>query len=162
MNVRDKRPLNRSLLDRLLDDNPGVSTEPPLPASQAARELRAAVRRDLEALLNCRRRAAEPPPALTALDTSLVDYGLPDFSGANMSSPDSRVELTRLIENTIRKYETRFKTVRVELLDNAEPLDRTLRFRIDGVLYAEPTPEPIVFDSTLEPATGSVQIKGEN
>ena len=37
-----------------------------------------------------------------------------------------------------------------------------LRFRIDGVLYAEPTPEPIVFDSTLEPATGSVQIKGDN
>jgi type VI secretion system protein ImpF len=47
------------------------------------------------------------------------------------------------------------------MLDNAEPLDRTLRFRIDATLYAEPAPEPVVFDSSLQPATGDVHVRGK-
>jgi type VI secretion system protein ImpF len=46
------------------------------------------------------------------------------------------------------------------MLENSNPLDRTLRFRIDALLYAEPAPEPVVFDSAMEPATGNVEIKG--
>ena len=46
------------------------------------------------------------------------------------------------------------------MLHDAGPLDRTLRFRIDGLLRAEPAPEPVVFDSALQPATGNVEVKG--
>jgi type VI secretion system protein ImpF len=35
-----------------------------------------------------------------------------------------------------------------------------LRFRIDALLQAEPAPEPIVFDSALQPVTGNVEVKG--
>jgi type VI secretion system protein ImpF len=48
----------------------------------------------------------------------------------------------------------------VTLLTNAEPLDRTLRFRIDALLYADPAPEPVVFDSVVQQATGEVEVKG--
>jgi type VI secretion system protein ImpF len=68
--------------------------------------------------------------------------------------------LCRLIENVLRACESRFQTVQVRLLDNAEPLDRTLRFRIDALLYANPAPEPVVFDSALQPVSQEFEIKG--
>ncbi len=152
--------LKSSLLDRLLDYNPGVEKDPPISPAQAMRELHHSVRRDLETLLNTRCRFTKIPPGLPELEQSLVNYGIPDFTGANLASPASREQFRRIIEAVIRKYEPRFKTVRVTLLDNAELLDRTLRFRIDALVYAEPAPEPVVFDSLLEPVSRSVEVKG--
>lgn len=157
--MSDSTPLSLSILDRLLDDNPGVQAEVAPTPEQTQRDLHQAVRRDLEALLNSRRRVASYPPSMHELDRSLVNYGIPDFTGASLSSPDSRAQFVRVIEATIRRYEPRFKSVKVALLDNVEPLDRTLRFRIDGVIYAEPAPEVVVFDSALEPVTGNVEVK---
>lgn len=151
--------LSLSIIDRLLDDNPGVQREVQPTPEQTQRDLHLAVRRDLEALLNTRQRIAAPPAALKELEQSLVNYGIPDFTGMNLSSADNRLKFVRLIEAVVRRYEPRFKSVRVTLLDNAEPLDRTLRFRIDAVVYAEPTPEKVVFDSALEPATGNVEVR---
>ena len=153
------KSLNPSLLDRLLDDNPGVEKEASITPQQSLRNLHQSVRRDLEALLNTRRRCGSYPMQLKELDKSLVNYGIPDFTGANLSSPDSRSEFVAVIESVIRRYEPRFKSVRATLLDNVEPLDRTLRFRIDAVVYAEPAPESLVFDSSLEPVTGNVELK---
>jgi type VI secretion system protein ImpF len=151
--------LNPSLLDRLLDDNPGIQQEVTVTPQQSLRNLHQAVRRDLEVLLNTRRRCATYPAHLKELDKSLVNYGIPDFTGANLSSQESRSQFVRVIETVIRRYEPRFKSVRATLLDNVEPLDRTLRFRIDAVVYAEPAPENLVFDSSLEPVTGNVELK---
>jgi type VI secretion system protein ImpF len=157
--VETIRSLNPSLLDRLLDDNPGVQQEPPTLPQEALRNLHQSVRRDLEALLNTRQRCGTYPAALKELDKSLVNYGIPDFTGSNLSSPEGRMQFVRSIESVIRRYEPRFKSIRVTLLDNVEPLDRTLRFRVDAVVYAEPAPEAVVFDSSLEPVTGNVEVK---
>ncbi len=157
--VTSTQSLNPSILDRLLDDNPAVQREPPVSPAQALRELHRAVRRDLEDLLNTRRRPLEYPPELSELEKSLVNYGIPDLAGANLSSDESREQFRRIVESVIRAYEPRFKNVRVTLLENAEPLDRTLRFRIDAVVYAEPAPERVVFDSLLEPVTRSVEVR---
>jgi type VI secretion system protein ImpF len=78
----------------------------------------------------------------------------------NVATEGGRDRLRGLIEKVIRTYEPRFKSVRVELLENVEAFDRTLRFRVDGMLHAEPAPEPVVFDSALEPSTGSFEVKG--
>lgn len=155
----DSKPLNLSVLDRLLDDDPRVPSDPPPTPAQTYRDFHAAIRRDLEALLNTRQRVAALPGGLPELQQSLVNYGIPDFTGSNLSSSDSRLQFVRIIEAVIRRYEPRFKSVRVTLLDNAEPLDRTLRFRIDAVVYAEPSPENLIFDSSLEPVTGTVEVK---
>jgi type VI secretion system protein ImpF len=157
--MENVQSLNPSLLDRLLDDNPGVQQEAPITAQQSLRNLHQAVRRDLEALLNTRRRCGTYPPQLKELDKSLVNYGIADFAGANLSSTESRSQFVRMLESAIRRYEPRFKSIRATLLDNVEPLDRTLRFRIDAVVYAEPAPENLVFDSSLEPVTGTVELK---
>jgi type VI secretion system protein ImpF len=47
------------------------------------------------------------------------------------------------------------------MLANRDETDRTLRFRIDAMLYAEPAPEPVIFDSELEPLTNSFSVASE-
>ena len=158
--IKRDQPLLPSVLDRLLDDEPESTREAARNQAQLLRDLKVSVRRDLQNLLNTRRRLLTWPPNLDELEKSLVNYGIPDFTGSNMAAVKDREELCRVIQGVIRRFEPRFKSVTVQLLTNAEPLDRTLRFRIDAMLYADPAPEPVVFDSALEPTTGTVVITG--
>jgi type VI secretion system protein ImpF len=148
-----------SLLDRLLDDEPGVSREPPQSRHQVIGQMKQSVNRDLENLLNTRRRFMSAPVDLPELEHSLVQYGLPDFTGRAMASAEAREEFRLTMEKTLRACEPRFKTVSVTLLDSDETLYRTLRFRIDALMYADPAPVELVFDSTLEPLTGAFKIE---
>jgi type VI secretion system protein ImpF len=158
--IKAEQPLLPSVLDRLLDDDPGLSREPAKNRHQVLRELKQAVRRDLENLLNTRARCQSGPPHLKELKQSLIQYGLPDFAGAGLGDAQDREAICKILQTVIRQGEPRFKTVAVQLLGEDEPLDRTLRFRIDALLIADPAPEPIVFDSILKPATGDFEVKG--
>ena len=157
--IRDDQPLVPSILDRLIDTEPQVSRETPKSRSQVLRELKDSVRRDLENLLNTRWRSFSWPPNLDELDISVVNYGIPDFTGANMSLASEREELRRTLEKIIKRFEPRFKTVKVSIVKNKDEFDRTLRFRIDALLYAEPAPEPVVFDSQLQPAATTFEVR---
>jgi type VI secretion system protein ImpF len=154
------QPLLPSVLDRLLDDEPDIRRDPAQSPHQLLREVKQAVRRDLQNLLNTRRRCLPLPPNLTELEESLVNYGMPDFTEVNMGSGEGRQRLRQILEEVIRRCEPRFKTVSVQLLESEDPLDRTLRFRVDALLYAVPAPEPVAFDTTLETATGTVEVRG--
>jgi type VI secretion system protein ImpF len=160
--VREDQMLIPSVLDRLIDEEPENTREAPRSRNQVLRDLRQSVRRDLEDLLNTRWRCVAWPPNLDELETSLVNYGIPDFTGSMMNSPEDREDFRNIIEQTVRRFEPRFKTVRVEMLKNADRTDRTMRFRIDALMYAEPAPEPVVFDSQLEPTTRTFEVKGSN
>ena len=122
------QPLQPSVLDRLLDDQPDKSVDPPKSRGQSLAELRAAVRRDLEILLNTRHRCRSWHSDLKELKGSLVNYGIPEFTSANMASDTTREEFRFAIEEVIKRCEPRFQTVEVVLLDNADRLDRTIRF----------------------------------
>jgi type VI secretion system protein ImpF len=149
-----------SVLDRLIDDDPAATRDPPKSRGQALRELKQNLRRDLENLLNTRWRCQSWPENLDELELSLVNYGIPDITGANLGYAEQREKYRQTLERVIRHFEPRFKSLSVEMLDNSERLDRTMRFRIDALMHAEPAPEPVVFDSALQPATGSFEIKG--
>lgn len=157
-----EQPLVPSVLDRLIDDEPGNQQEAPRSRSQVLRELKLSVRRDLENLLNTRWRCVSWPKDLTELERSMVSYGLPDLTGADVGSAEGRAGFRRLVEHVILRFEPRFKSVSVELVEGQDPSDRILRFRIDALLYAEPAPEPVIFDSTLEPTSGAVAVRGAN
>jgi type VI secretion system protein ImpF len=149
-----------SVLDRLQDDEPNQSRDVPKSRSDTLVDLKQSIRHDLENLLNSRRRGVTWPAHLTELARSLVNYGLPDLTGLDTATADSREELRRTLETVIRTFEPRFKSVRVHVLENAETLDRTLRFRIDALVRVDPVPEPVVYDSTVEPVVGSFEIRG--
>ena len=145
------QPLVVSVLDRLLDDDVQTGIEPVKSRGQYLTDLRNALRRDIEALLNTHQSWLAPPPDLTELETSLIDYGLPHFLGLQVASDAAREQFRAEVEALLRRFEPRFTRVTVSLLDKSDNLDRTLRFRIDALVYAEPDLEPVSFDSMLEP-----------
>jgi type VI secretion system protein ImpF len=152
-------PVLLSVLDRLLDDEPETSSEAPRNARQTMRELKAAVRRDLENLLNTRQRWRGWPRGLDQLERSLLNYGVPDLTGASLASSRAREEFLRSLEAVIRRCEPRFKTVKVVFAADKESVDRSLRFRIEALLHADPVPESVVFDSRLEPVTRMFELE---
>ncbi|HWA63949.1 MAG TPA: type VI secretion system baseplate subunit TssE [Caulobacteraceae bacterium] len=156
------RPVNLlpSVLDRLIDDHPDSPHDPPKSRPQQLASLRDSVRRDLEALLNHHRRCLSPPPGLGELDLSVVEYGAPDFLSLFAGEESFREQFRRSLEDIIRRYEPRFVSVKVTIKHMGDSVDRTLKFRIDAMMYAEPAPEPVSFDSRLDPASQAFAVSG--
>jgi len=152
-------PVTLSVLDRLIDQEPERKLEPPLTRSQSLRELKTALRRDLEWLLNSRRTIEESPPSLKELERSLYNYGLPDVSSLYLRSSNDQESLLKAIRTAINYFEPRLMNIKVTL----EPVGndtRVLRFGIDGFLRMDPAPEHVFFDTLLEPMSGQYQVKG--
>lgn len=146
-----------SVLDRLLDDEPALHREPPVPPHEAVRRVVQAVRRDLEWLLNTR--LTWVSDALASAEhaaRSIATYGLPDYSTENLNDADARSRLRRAIEKAIAVFEPRL----VQVVVTPEPLrehERTMRFRIEAVLHVDPVREPVTFDTVLDTG-GSAQV----
>jgi len=157
--IDKKKKLRPSILDRLIDNDPGNTVEKDSDQHQKLKELRNSVRRDLENLLNTRIRMVEPADEYTELKKSLLNYGLPDLATVNISDKIKQKEFINHLESILIGFEPRFKTVKVNFMENADSLDRSLRFRIDATLYADPSPEVVVFDSVLEPVTRTVNVE---
>ena len=157
--IDKKKKLRPSILDRLIDNDRENSIEVDPDQHQRLKELRHSVRRDLENLLNTRFRMIEPDTDLIEVQNSLLNYGLPDLATVNITDTEKRHEFIQHLESILIAYEPRFKSVKITHMENTDTLDRTLRFRIDAVLYADPSPEIVVFDSVLEPVTRSVNVE---
>jgi type VI secretion system protein ImpF len=157
--VDKNKKLRPSILDRLLDDEPHNQSESDLGQHQLVKQLRNSVRRDLESLLNTRYHVIKPPDDLYEVDKSLLNYGLPDLATINIIDSKKRDEFTAKLQKTLVEFEPRFKSVKVSYIDNKDSTDRTLRFRIDAVIYADPLPQVVVFDSILESVTRTVSVK---
>jgi type VI secretion system protein ImpF len=157
--IDKSKELRPSLLDRLIDHEPHTQVASEIGATQRVRELRMSVKRDLESLLNTRFRLVEPPDDMPELAHSLLNYGMPDLATINVTSVDKRTEFVRTLERIIRSYEPRFKSVKIIPRENKETKDRTLRFRIEATLYADPAPEVVIFDSELDPVSRVVNVE---
>jgi len=147
------------LLDRLLDADPDAPEPPPPSAALALERLRAGVRRDMEALLNARRRRQPLPPELTELRISPVNYGIPDATSGTYAVAERREALAREVELTIRRFEPRLTDIRVTLLGGENDLGRALRLKVEATLRADPVPEPVSFETLLEPVTRDVTVR---
>lgn len=150
----EDEPLRASILDRLQGDGGHGKFS----GRQTVSQLIDSVHLSLENLLNTRWRVTAWPPVLGELKRSLVNYGIPDFTGVNMSAAVDRKYFGKLLEEAIRLHEPRFKKVQVEVLDVADRLDRTLRFRIDAELFATPDPIPVKFDSQVDPTSHRIRV----
>jgi type VI secretion system protein ImpF len=147
------------LLDRLLDADPDAPEEPAPSAAEALERLHQAVRRDVESLLNARRRRVPLPSILSELPTSIINYGIPDPASGAYAVPELRAALVREVEATIRRFEPRLTKVTVELVGKDDGLGGTLRMKVDAVLRADPVPEPVSFETLLEPVTRDVTVR---
>jgi type VI secretion system protein ImpF len=160
--VDKAKKLRPSVLDRLLDNDPGNARERDVDQHQKLKQLRNSVRRDLEDMLNTRFRVVEPASEFRELQKSLLNYGLPDLATINIFDKMKRQEFIDHLETLLTEFEPRFKSVKINFMENSNTADKTLRFKIDAVLYADPSPEVVVFDSTLEPVTRTVNVEDTN
>lgn len=147
-----------SIVDRLLDFEPRVSSEAPKSRSQGLRELKQSVRRDLEWLLNTRHSAEKVPDGLEEVNKSIAVYGLPDFTGLSSKNIDDRKSLIRNIETALKNFEPRFMNLKVALVESDEQ-ERGVKFQIQAILRIEPTPEPVVFDTVLQVGSGEFKVE---
>lgn len=149
-----------SVLDRLIDNDPKTNSEVPPTRPQAMRELKAALKRDLEWLLNTRQYPEPLGEGAKELLQSLVHYGLPDICSLGTHSAGDHRRLLRMMEAALTTYEPRLENIKVTL----EPValnSRSLKFVIDAFLRVDPAPEHVSFDTVLELTSGEYQVKGD-
>ena len=151
------RRVDGSVLDRLLGDP--APTPDPRAGRDPLGELRQAVHRDLEALLNARRPWRSIPSGCAAAQGSSLSFGVPDFTSGGLNHRDDREALRHEIELTIRRHEPRLTQVKVRLRDEPDRLRAVLRFRIEAVLRVEPMVAPIAFDTAVHAATAAMVLQ---
>jgi type VI secretion system protein ImpF len=159
----DDLTVTQSVLDRLIDREPNLASDPSITRAQSIRQLKASLRRDMEWLLNTRRNAEEPEPdTMTEVARSLYSYGLPDFTRFSSGSSRDRNQLILELESTVAMFEPRLRDIRVTLLDDTDTkVTRAVHFQIEGMLQMDPAPEQVSFDTVLQLNSGEYQIRGD-
>ena len=141
----------RSLTERLSaerDDDPRGGMH-----YLSAGDLRNAVSRDLETLLNTRSESARlVGDAFPESRDSALTYGLPDFSSFSLLGSHDRDRVKRTLERTIAQHERRLSRVRVAL-EPPVAHERALRFRVDALLGLGDDREKVRFDAVLQLST---------
>ena len=121
-------------------------------------QMRDAVARDLERLLNAR----------TALNfdsmsmgqhtrRSVFCFGVRDFVGRVLSSSDDRRHISRSLSHAIETHEPLLKQVVVDFNDDHLSAS-SLRFTIRALLVLRPTKENVSFDAELQPALSKYRV----
>jgi type VI secretion system protein ImpF len=153
--------VTQSILERLIDLQPNSGVETPPTRAQSVRQLKAALRRDLEWLLNTRRTPDPAGEEYRETSKSLFNYGLPDITSFNWESARDRTRLARFIEDVVHTYEPRIGRLRVVPIEADAGNRHILRFQIEGMLEMDPAPEHVSFDTVLQLTSGEYQVKGE-
>lgn len=147
-----------TIIDRLIDDNPEQRMEPAQSRLEDLTELRQALLRDLDSLLNTRQPAISTRYKLAT--DSVIAYGLPDFTHLSVKSPQDQALIRLATQNVITKFEPRLTQVQVSL-ETDEINERAIRLRVTAQLLVEPVPLPVTFDALLEPLTGHYTLSAK-
>ncbi len=105
--------ITQSVLDRLIDEDPKSSQDPPKSRSVSLEELKRSVRRDLEWLLNTKCFHEDLDGGLEESVRSVAFYGLPDFTAASVKNPNDQKQMAKALETAIRNFEPRFADLKV-------------------------------------------------
>ena len=132
-------PVTLSVLDRLIDRDPKNSAEVPLTRAQSLRELKLALKRDLEWLLNTRRTIEPAPDSARETVRSVYQYGFADITSKSVLSTRDHSDIIRDMESSIAIFEPRLKRAKVRM-EAVEGSYRSLKFVIEGLLCMDSAP----------------------
>ncbi|MEJ2455369.1 MAG: type VI secretion system baseplate subunit TssE [Candidatus Thiodiazotropha sp.] len=153
--------LQPSLLDRLLDDEPGKRRESHDKRVISMRRLRQCVLRDLAWLLNTTHLAStEDLNATPAVARSVLNYGIGELSGQLVSSMDFG-RLEHALRQSILDFEPRIlpQSLRVRpLREPAQESHNRLVFEIEGQLWAVPAPSHLLLRTEIDLDEGEVTL----
>jgi type VI secretion system protein ImpF len=150
--------LRATVLDRLTGSHGATSSY----GSVRLRELKQALTRDLDWLLNTRVWWPGDFGHLEEAGKSILTYGIPDLTSYSWASADDRKDVCRRLEEAIKTFEPRLlkRSVKIAFVETEASDDFRIRLRVDAVLHVEPYTEPVSFDTDIEVDTGAVEVKG--
>jgi type VI secretion system protein ImpF len=159
--LRPQERLQPSLLDRITDLRPDQPQPETLTPVMTLRELRTAVLRDLNWLLNATNLASAQDLSLyPQVARSVVNFGLPSLAGSSYSGTDI-IGLERAIRQAIWDFEPRIlrNSVKVQAIrPKSRPRPNLLMFEITGELWAYPVPEHLVLRTELDLEEGKISL----
>jgi type VI secretion system protein ImpF len=153
--------LQPSLLDRLIDDEPGKHRESQDKRVISMRRLRQLVLRDLTWLLNTTHLAAtEDLEDYPAVSHSVLNYGVSELSGRLVSSMDQN-QLEHALRQAILDFEPRILPNSLRIRTLREPSQEShnrLVFEIEGQLWALPAPAHLLIRTEIDLDEADVTI----
>ncbi|MGQ7932632.1 type VI secretion system baseplate subunit TssE [Paraburkholderia sp. D1E] len=155
-----KERLQPSLLDRLTDDEPDNTQESRERRVLSMRTLRQAVLRDLAWLFNSNGIGIlQDLEAFPLAAQSVINYGIPDFSGQTASGIDIE-GVARRMRQAIWDFEPRIlrNTVQVRPIEFDQSSHNQLVFELEGELWGQPVPERLFLKTELDLEMGEIRV----
>lgn len=152
------------LLDRLTDDNPGQTRDSTANRDFSLETLREAVARDLSWLMNTTQLSVtQELTDYPLVEESVLNYGIADLAGKNISGLDS-FRLQQHLKRSILRFEPRLfgDTLEVRLVPQIKSKSHNcFTFEIEGELAAGPMPEKLLLRTRVDLENGSVSMVEE-
>lgn len=162
--------LQPSLLDRLIDPDPRQTNEPVNARVLTRQQLRQAVLRDLSWLFN----ATRPEPELGSerraerqlwqvnelARRSVLNFGMPAFSGQTLSSVDIPT-IRRAVAECIKTFEPRIDplTLEVDVKVDHDNHHNTMQMTIRGFMWNQPVPLELLLAADVDFETGTTRLR---
>lgn len=151
------------LLERLIDDDPASADDSRERRVISLRRYRQSVLQDIEWLLNTRGHGvSELLEQFSQARRSVLNYGLPDFEGLSISTVGVRA-IEQAIQRAIQTFEPRVQggSLRVRAVEARQDAysPSALVLEIQGVLWAQPIPEPLYVRTEIDLETGQCHVK---
>jgi len=141
------------LFDRLIDQEPMDLNETRPMRGYSPSLLVESVRQEVERLLYSR---IETEPVLPSGLRTVLDYGVPDWSGFFPPSQENQRRLKETITESLRVFEPRLRRVQVEVGRVHE--QNALQVRINAMLYVEPVSEMVSFSVVIKDRDSSIEV----
>ena len=152
-----EKKVRASILDRLLDDEPGAGPERPPFRVQTRGKFARSLIRDLTWLLNTR--CTERFDVGDVGPRSVLDFGVDDYTHLAPASFYDQRQVSRYLREALAAFEPRLKVRRLDL-DRVEGKHTLCNVYVEAILLAEGIREPVSFRAVFDTTDGSVQVHG--
>lgn len=154
--------LQPSLLDRLTDNDPTNQNESREQRVMSLDQIRAAVQRDLAWLMNATALSTtQDLDDFPEVASSVLNFGIRDLAGMTLEGADT-VSMEKVLHEAICRFEPRILShslhVRVTA-DSKKMNSRALVMEIEGILWAQPSPLRLLWNTELDLETGAVVVR---
>lgn len=118
---------------------------------------------DLNILLATKRPWGAPDEKYLEINKSVINFGLPDFSGFWLSSDEQQEKIRAHILEVLEKYEPRLKNVEIKFNSENEKNEKgQIEFKISGELELSTDLAPVLINAYWSESRGKLTVEGKN
>jgi len=115
---------------------------------------------DLNKLLITRRPWDTPDKEFPEILSSVICYGLPDFSGVRIAEDEQQEKIRTDIYNALMFFEPRMKNMDVKIMTVSDSTGKDfIEFQIHGELQLSPDDTPVIINAYWSEKIGKINFK---